>query len=140
MSHWQVKILMKLLAMTSLCVACGCAEPTTGTVTGTITVDGDFPQTGYIGFTATDGKTGPVGTEIIDGQYTAEVPLGEVKIDIRVPKVVGKTKLYNTPDSPIQEVTEESLPPRYNDETELVETIVAGETTKDFELTTKRSK
>ena len=114
----------KWLAFCIICLcASGCEEPTTGTVTGTITVDGDLPTTGYIGFTATDGKTGPVGGEVTDGEYTVVVPLGDAKVDIRIPKVVGKKRLYDTPDSPVQEVTEESLPPRFNDETELVHTV-----------------
>lgn len=138
MPHWRCWRFNLLLLL--CCLTWGCAEPTTGIVKGTITVDGDLPETGYIGFTATDGKTGPVGTEIINGEYEAEVPLGEVKVDIRVPKVVGQQRLYNTPDSPIQDITEESLPPRYNDETELIHTVEVGEVTKDFELTTKRSR
>ena len=136
MQYRQYAALLFLLAL----LITGCKEATTGTVMGNITVDGDTPETGYIGFTATDGKTGPVATEIIDGQYTAEVPLGDVKVDIRIPKVVGKQKLYNTPDSPVQEITEEMLPARYNDETELTLTIVPGESTQDYDLTTKRKK
>ena len=121
-----------------LCV--GCAEPTTGTISGTVTIDGDLPETGYIGFTAIDGKTGPAGTEITDGKYTVTLPLGDAKVAIRVPMVVGKQKLYDTADSPVQDITEERLPARYNDETELTYTIEPGEATKDFELTTKRKK
>jgi hypothetical protein len=34
------------------------------------------------------------------GKFSSEVPIGESKVEIRVPKVVGKKKLYDTPDSP----------------------------------------
>lgn len=133
--------MVKRLGCVLLVLVCGgCAEPTTGTVSGTVTVDGELPETGYIGFTSTDGKTGPAGAKITNGNYTAELPLGEAKVAIRIPKVVGQQKLYDTPDSPIQDVTEEALPRRYNDETELVYTVVAGESTKDFELSTKKKK
>ena len=132
MSIWRSNLVILIC-----CFALGCAEPTTGIVSGTVTVDGDLPTTGYIGFTATDGLTGPVGTEIVDGAYSLEVPLGETKVDIRIPKVVGQKRLYDTPDSPIQDLTAESLPPRYNDETELVYTVEAGEATKDFDVSTK---
>lgn len=117
----------------------GCSEPTTGIVEGTITVDGERHD-GYIGFTATDGKTGPVGVEFVDGKYHAEVPLGEMGVEIRIPVVVGQQKLYNTPDSPIRDVQDELLPARYHDESELLHTVVPGEATKDFELTLKRKR
>ena len=78
----------------------GCAEPTTGVVRGTVTVDGDLPKTGYIGFTPTDGKVGPSGAELVDGQYEIELPLGEAKVDIRVPKVVGNKSSTTPPTAP----------------------------------------
>ena len=56
---------------------------------------------------------------------------------IRVPKVVGQTRIYNTKDSPIQDVMQESLPPQYNDRTQLTYEVPSGKSTKDFDLGTE---
>ena len=58
-------------------------------------------------------------------------------MEVRIPKVVGKKKLYDTPDSPEQEIMEEVLPAKYNEVTELRVDIKKGINTKDFELKTK---
>ncbi len=44
-----------------------------------------------------DGKTATTGAVIENGKYKSDAPLGESKVEIRVPKVVGKKKLYDTP-------------------------------------------
>jgi hypothetical protein len=115
----------------------GCSEPTIGVVTGTITVNGSPAKSGSIAFFPTNGKSSTAGAEVVDGHYTAEVPLGTAKVEIRVPKVVGKKKLYDTPDSPIKEVLAESLPAKYNDQTELTLDVQPGENYQDYKLRTK---
>jgi len=118
----------------------GCAEPTTGIVSGTILIDDEPAETGSIVFSAVDRKTGPVGTKITDGDYTVEIPLGDMNVEIRVPIVVGQQKLYDTADSLSSNVMEESLPPWYNDETELTYVVEAGEAVKDFELSRSKKR
>jgi len=118
-------------------LASGCSEPTTGVVTGVVTVDGAPAKSGSIAFFPVDGKSSTTGAEIIDGQYAANVSFGAHNVEIRVSKVVGQKKLYDTADSPIKPILAEALPPRYNDETELTLDVQPGETRKDFELTTK---
>ncbi len=115
----------------------GCGKPTNGVVTGTITVDGAPAKSGSIAFFPVNRKSSTAGAEIVDGQYTANVPLGTAKVEIRVPKVVGQKKLYDTPDSPVQKILAESLPPKFNDETELTLDVEPGENLRDFPLTTK---
>ena len=92
---------------------------------------------GSIAFFPVDGRSTTSGAEILDGQYTATVPLGASKVEIRVPKVTGQKKLYDTPDSPIKEMMTESLPTKYNDATELTLDVTRGEIRQDYELTTK---
>ncbi len=108
-----------------------------GIVSGTVTVDGAAAKTGSIAFFPIDGKSSIAGAEIIDGQYEAKVALGTAKVEIRVPKVTGQKKLYDTPDSPIKETMTESLPTKYNDATELTLDVTRGEIRQDYELTTK---
>jgi hypothetical protein len=115
----------------------GCAEPTTGVVTGTVAVDGTPAKTGAIAFFPVDGKSSTAGAEIIDGQYTATVPLGTAKVEIRVSKKIGQKKLYDTPDSPVKDVLAETLPPKYNDASELTLDVQPGENRQDYDLSTK---
>jgi hypothetical protein len=107
------------------------------TVTGTVTIDGKAPENGSISFIPLDGMAPTAGAVIEDGKYKSEAPLGESKVEIRVPKVVGKKKLYDTPDSPEQEIMEEVLPEKYNEASELRFTGVKGKNEKNFELSTK---
>jgi hypothetical protein len=115
----------------------GCEKPNIGVVTGTIAVDGSPAKSGSIAFFPTNGKSPTAGAEIVAGQYTANVPLGTAKVEIRVPKVVGQKKLYDTPDSPMKQILAESLPPKYNDATELTLDVRPGENRKDYRLTTR---
>ena len=55
---------------------------------------------------------------------------------IRVSKVVSQKKLYDTPDSPIKPVLAESLPPKYNDATELTLDVRSGTNAQDYQLKT----
>ena len=115
----------------------GCSDPTKGVVSGSILVDGEPAETGSIAFFPVDGKSTTAGAEIMEGKYTATVPVGRAKVEIRVSEVVGETKLYNTPDSPVQPITQEVLPPKYNDESELLLDVKPGKNEQNYELTTK---
>ena len=117
-------------------LAPGCSEPTEGEVSGTVIVDGE-PANGSIGFIPVDGLSSTSGAAIKDGKYTAIVPLGEMKVQIRANKKVGETRIYNTPDSPIQTILAEVLPPKYNDETELRLDVKPGKNQQDYDLKSK---
>jgi hypothetical protein len=125
--------------MTAAIVAiCGCKEPETkGRVTGLVTVDGAAAESGSISFFPVNGEGPMAGAVIAGGRYEAAVPFGLMKIEIRVPKVFGETKLYDTPDSPVRKRVTEALPARYNDKSELQLEVKPGEIEKNFELTTK---
>ncbi|MCY3010466.1 MAG: hypothetical protein NTY42_11545 [Planctomycetota bacterium] len=126
-----------LVSLTPLLfIGCG-PESKMATITGTVTVDGKPPATGSISFVAIDGLTPNTGTEIKDGKFTSEVPIGESKVEIRVPKVVGKKKLYDTPDSPEQDVMIELLPPKFNEQTELRYTAKKGKNENNWDLKSK---
>lgn len=106
-------------------------------ITGTVTIDGAAPKEGSISFIPLDGKAPTTGAVIEEGKYVSQVPIGESKVEIRIPKVVGKKKLYDTADSPEQEIMAEVLPSKYNEESELRVTAERGENTKNWELSTK---
>jgi hypothetical protein len=125
-----------LILAIALLVA-GCEKPTKGVVSGMVTVDGAPAKSGSIAFFPVDEKSTTAGGEIRDGRYTAQVPFGKFKVEIRVPKVVGQKKLYNTANSPIMPLLEETLPPKFNDQTELTIDVAPGENQRDFDLKTR---
>lgn len=114
----------------------GCSDPTQGIVSGSVVVDGEPAETGAISFIPVSGRGTTAGAVIEQGKYKATVPVGEVRIEVRVPKVVGEQKIYDTPDSPVQQVMEESLPARFNAQSELTWEVPSGKSTRDFDFQT----
>jgi len=115
----------------------GC-EPSDGlvSISGTIKVDGQPAEKGAITFDPVDGKAQTGGGQISGGSYTARVATGKMKVKITVPKVIGKRKAYDTPDSPEIPQYGESLPAKYNTATELTRDITKADKI-DFDLSTK---
>lgn len=132
----MTRIVYAALFLTAIC-SIGCEEPNVGHISGLVTVDGQPAQSGSIAFFPVDGRSSTAGSAIENGQYAAKVAPGVSRVEIRVSKVVGQQKLYDTPDSPVQPLLAEALPPRYNDQTELTLDVQAGENVKNWELTTK---
>src|SRR5713226_1144423 len=113
----------------------GCLGERTADVTGTVTVDKQPLTKGSIGFIPADGKGQTAGGEITDGKYDVKkVSLGVMKVEIRYPKVVGKKKDYDAPGGKYYDLYDESLPAKYNNETELRLDVKAGKNEKDWEL------
>lgn len=118
-------------------IGCG-PESNMATITGTVSVDGKPADSGSISFVPVDGMAQTAGAPIEPGgKFTSQIPVGESKVEIRIPKVVGKKKLYDTPDSPEQEMMEEVLPAKYNENTELRFNAVRGKNEKNFEVSAK---
>ena len=100
-------------------------------------MDGAPLPNGRIQFVAADGATPTVESEVTDGKYTASVAPGDKRIEILAPKITGKKKMYDTPDSPTVDIVKELLPARYNVQSELTMTVAAGEQEKSFDLKSK---
>ena len=115
----------------------GCSSKSTGKVAGNVTLDGQPLESGVILFASADGSAQPAEAAIAMGRFEAVVPPGEKRIEIRAPKVTGKKKMYDTPDSPTVDVVVELLPKRYNVDSELKMTVDGSEQTQDFELKSK---
>ncbi len=130
---------IRLVLLFGFLLGLGCGDPNEAVVSGTVTVDGEPAKMGSITFIPVDGETGTAGGAITDGKYTAEVPIGTKKVQIRVSRIVGQTKLYDTPDSPMQPVYEEVLPPKYNDQTELILDVKPGQNEENYDLSAKQS-
>jgi hypothetical protein len=122
-----------LLAVAILSAAgCGGSE---ATVSGQVTVDGNPLKDGIIRFIPADGKTA-VDAPVVDGKYTAVVPAGDVKVEIRGKKVVGKIRMM--PESPEVDKVEELVDARFNDKSDLRMTVQRGSQEKKFEVTSRK--
>ena len=129
----------QILVGLMLCLAvAGCSSDESGaTISGTVTVDDQPAQEGYVTFVPVDGMSQREAGPIVNGKYTAtNVPVGPAKVEINVPKVTGTTRLYAEDPNSAVPIETESLPPKYNYETELQYDVQPGEQTKDFTLST----
>lgn len=117
----------------------GCsADSKHGTVTGSVTLDGQPLQIGNIRFEPSDGGTATADAPIADGKFTGKMPPGDKRVLITAPKVTGKRKMYDTPDSPVVDVVEELLPKRYNTQSELILSVKLGkQVAPPFDLKSK---
>jgi hypothetical protein len=128
---WAAGVLLTLLALA------GCGDDKNGQVSGTVQVDGEPVAAGAILFVPVDGQTATAGGEIKDGRYSIKVPVGNMKVSLSAPKVVGKKKIYPTENSPIMPITVEALPAKYNEQTELRLDVKPGKNEKDWDLRSK---
>ena len=123
--------------LVAVAMVAGCdSGPPMGDVTGTVTVNGAPAKTGAVSFFPVDGKAGTAGAVIEDGKYSARVPVGKARVEIRVPKIVGYKKLYATPNSPTQPIMEEVLPAKYNEQSEIELEVQRGKNEKNYDLKT----
>jgi hypothetical protein len=113
----------------------GCAKKSNrGTVTGNVTLDGQPLKSGVIRFVPSDGQTATADSIITDGKFNVSVPPGDKKVSISAPKVTGKQRVYETPDSPTVDIVQELLPAKYNVQSDLTLKVDAGSQQKDFDL------
>jgi hypothetical protein len=126
------------VSLLALLVLAGCGDADSmAEVTGTVRVDGEPMSEGSITLVPANGDGPTAGGQIKDGKYSVRSPKGVMKVSISMPKVVGKKKVYATPDSPEMPVTVEALPPRFNQATELRLEVKGGSNPKDWDLQSK---
>jgi hypothetical protein len=126
-----------LLALALVWLA-GCGDGTTTTqVSGTIKLDGQPIEQGAITFMAADGSTPTSGGEVKDGAYSARVHAGLMRVSISSAKVVGKKKIYPTPNSPEMPITVEAVPAKYNTQTTLTLEVKGSKLAQDYDLVSK---
>jgi hypothetical protein len=127
-----------LFAFALFVLLAGCSGKQTAQVSGMVRVDGQPLDKGSISFIPADGKGSTAGGDIKEGKYLVpKVSVGLMKVQIRYPRVTGKKKLYDTPDSPTRDVYTEVLPKKYNDNTELELDVQPGKKEKDWDLSTR---
>jgi hypothetical protein len=116
---------------------CGPKAPPTGTVSGEVTLDGQPLPEGNIQFTPLTSNAGTAGTLIKDGKFEAVVPVANMRVTINASKVVGKRKVYPTPDSPEVDEVVEIIPQRYNVSSQLSIDVKEGSQAVRYDLTSK---
>lgn len=130
-THIMCSVALAILTV----VSSGCGrDDGTAEVHGTVTVDGTPAKTGAMTFTPIDGQSGTAGASITDGKYTARVPIGQCRVEVRVSKVVGESKMYPSADAPTKQILTEALPPKYNDQSELTLDVQPGVNEKNYEI------
>ena len=87
------------------------------------------------------GNVAVSGDRIEAGEYAADVAIGQAKVEIRVPRPARGSAPATAGPGPGGPggggLIEESLPPKYNDATELTIDVQRGKNVKDWELSTK---
>jgi len=135
----MIRISLQLSCL-AICFAAasGCSTDTkNGTVAGNVTLDGQPLQTGLIRYVPADGQTASGDAQITNGKYSTTTPIGEKRVSISSPKVVGKKKMYETADSPVVDIIQELLPPKYNAQSTLTLTVKPGKQEQPYDLTSK---
>ena len=127
-----------LSALFVIALLAGCAsKPVGGTVKGTVTLDGQPLATGRVLFVAVDQSSPSAEAAITAGAFEALVSPGDKRVEIRSPKVTGKKKMYDTPDSPTVDTVVELLPAKYNVNSELAITVDGAAQEQNFDLKSK---
>jgi hypothetical protein len=117
----------------------GCSsEPKQVEIAGSVTLDNQPVQTGLIRFDPIDGENPSAEAMIEGGRYSVPLSLGKYKVFISSQKVTKMKRDVPGPGAEA-EVTEEAIPARYNDNTELEVEITKDTKEQNFPLTTKRA-
>lgn len=116
----------------------GCSRSSTeGTVNGTVTLDDQPLQQGVVRFVPVDAQARTASAPVRDGKFTATVPIGEMRVEFSAPKIIGRHKVYDTPDSPVVDEVAERIPERFNVKSELRITVKRGSQNEIFSLKSK---
>lgn len=113
------------------CTAQKDSGPPRHLVTGSVTLDGKPLPEGRISFDSpTDASQGipPTSGEIKDGQYSVETTPGEKTVRISHRVQAGQDQITKEP------IMKESIPAKFNKNSDLKTTITDGENKADFEL------
>jgi hypothetical protein len=123
----------------------GCDHVQRGAISGRVTLDGQPIEEGSISFVPTAaGQDQAASSRIRQGEYSiaqANGPgLGNMRVEIRAARLTGRR---NPPSDPALAALEaeyesvETVPNRYNTESELTAEIKPGNNVVDFDLKTK---
>jgi hypothetical protein len=119
-----------------LAVAVGCDNTGRVGVEGTVSYDGQPIKAGAIAFVPLGDKGVSSGGAVIDGKYA--VPdkygpkAGKHRVEIRWAKPTGSK--FKSESGDMLDMTEEGLPERYNNKSELTADLTSGKNVVNFDL------
>jgi hypothetical protein len=129
MSRRHFFLLLAGLILLLTVAGCGSSGPKQLTVTGTVKFDGKEVAEGDITFIPEDKSVGPEGGKIKDGKYTIKGRSGKNKVQIMATRTVPGKK------GPMgEDLIEQYIPEKYNDQTELSVDVGEGKTEHNFDL------
>ncbi len=132
-----------LFVLAGLCFSSGCGPgrdyegPSRFPLSGKVVYDGKPIDGGSISFIPLTESNRVSGAQIIEGAYAVPEPKGansgEYRVEIRWPQPTGKK--YKDPDT-LEMLSEfkESIPKKYNEQSELTATVSESSTRFDFDL------
>lgn len=121
-------------------LAAGCGGQTSCTIRGKVQVDGKPVEKGVIVFAPASDGGAPVTGGIVNGRYVVRTTAGPKRVQISAPVVTARRPEHPGPGASMVEVTDESLPPKYNSESTLTFDAAVGSITKDWDLESKRGR
>ena len=129
------------VALVATLAGCGGGGKPQAQVNGAVTLDGKPLDAGVIHFYPQSDEGGPsASADIKDGRYQLQTGVGPMKVVINANQVVGKRKMYDTPDSPVVDDIRDVLPERYNMKSELKAALTTGSNEVNFELKSDKKK
>ena len=136
LSPWMNEAMLRTACLVALAVVlagCGSRKPV---MEGRITLDGKPIGKGSILLMPANGTGQTAGTGIADGVYRMEACQGPMKVIINSPRKTDRKQHIPLPEdtSNMAHLYVETVPPRYNEATELVVTIRPGRNECDFTL------
>ncbi|MDB5385017.1 MAG: hypothetical protein JWM11_663 [Planctomycetaceae bacterium] len=119
------------------CFVLGCGSgsdaPPTFSVSGTITFDGQPVKSGEITFESDEKGVAPDAGPITDGKFSLKAKEGKKLVKIRAMREVPGKATKGAMGEDIS-AKEQYIPARYNEKTELVESVEAVSNSFDFTL------
>lgn len=138
----QVQV-FSLLVLTGCLSACGGGAsdmPEVGTVTGTVTLDGNPVAGATVSFWPKEGGRTSTGVTDENGRYELEympgvkgAKIGRCQVSV---STMREAEYDESGENIIREATEETIPSDYNDDTSLEQDVKAGDNQINLDLTT----
>jgi hypothetical protein len=125
----RITIVAGLFGLLAAAAGCGDGKGKKYDVSGAVSYDGQDVADGDIVFVPEDKTVSPEGGKIKDGKYTAKVPAGKCRVEIRGNRTVPGKK------GPMgEDFVESYIPEKYNVKSTLSAEVGSGKTTHDFKL------
>jgi hypothetical protein len=132
--RWSRNAILGTAFITIVAIVGGCGNDAQPIVSGTVTVDGQPLATGTMHFSPLAGESSSAATRIVSGQFSVPLERTKYKVQIFAPKaskVEAKLDANGPGGGPTME---ETLPPRFNVQSELTLDVTGPRSDVRFDL------